>query len=267
MAQVVSLAGFIASRSRLVASRSRVIVQLLALTVLSSGCGKQNDAAVAAETDPAAPTVEERRAFASPPPSAVPFAFPADGVGELLRERLTPPRTTPLDPPPFQAGPRDWRAARLGEAFAQRFDSAVEASPRSRVLPQGRGALHVRRAVIDVPPLAAEITPALPERTRFPLGALAFAPGPQLEPSAAAELGPLSSPRAAPGDDPTTEHSRQAALGVIEILRSQAAPFLRFSIPDPHEHERVLPLRTVPVEEVAPLMTTARPASPVLSGK
>ena len=84
----------------------------LALTVLLltiAGCGSATAPVATADPlpEPAVENAAPGAAAAEPDAAAEStFAFPADGVGKHLEERLAPPRQAPLPPVPFVTEPK-----------------------------------------------------------------------------------------------------------------------------------------------------------------
>jgi hypothetical protein len=200
--------------------RSLVVLCCCALP----GCGSKVEPLRAKEE----PAVENRVALFGPgspvETETRSFQFARDGIGKLLREKLTPGVEPVADPVPFVGEPQRWRSARLADrAVRHEFPSALAvAEPRVPAL-ERPGATRPRR-VVDVPPLA-DPDPALPDRVHLPTGPRAFAVGPDPAQLPVGELMPPLPFAALPAADPTLELSRQAALKPIADFRSQPAPF------------------------------------------
>jgi hypothetical protein len=212
----------------------------------------------------------EKRVALFEPPTTTPagesslFQFPADGVGELLRQKLTPGHSPGMEPIPFVSEPREWRSARLSErAVRYEFPSALSAGDAAHVLAMERSSAVCTRRVLDVPLLATETEPALPARPEFPVGPRAYAIGPDpSQPPATELMAPVHLP-ANVIDDPTSVFSRRTATAVIDAARTQLVPY-----PSPDSsanHPRIGTSSST--EPDAPAVTTARPAIPPLPVK
>jgi hypothetical protein len=98
----------------------------------------------------------------------------------------------------------------------------------------------------------------VPERRELPAGELAYVPSVSL--SGPLPLPMLASPvrESFSSDDATTDFSLAAALAATPPARSNPAPFLRLTIPDPFENHPAARLSTELPEPSVPVTTTPR---------
>jgi hypothetical protein len=184
------------------------------------------------------------------------FRFPADPGGKHLGT-LLPPRENFRLPPEPPSGPRPHPALPalenptlpppLGQAGLPRLPAEKTARPaRPGPLPE------------DMPLLSYHGTPAQPQEPALTPGVLVKAASPNVgQPVPPPVLGqPM--PDRAPLDDPTTDASLAAALAAAMPSRTNPAPFLKLTLPDPFENRETGRLRETPPEEGIPVAATPR---------
>jgi len=220
---------------------------LLVLIAVLTGCGAK-PAPAQVEVEP--PRVEERLALYEPPASTTP---------ELVRGYLAPGRTFPTDPVPPVAEPRPRRSPSVTQQAEQApLPPAVPKQATPRILPEERTATDSKRPVREPQPLTLDAEPTPPSRPVLAAPPRAFATGPEPGQPPILEIAPVPRPRDS-DVDPTSEWSRRAALSEATVLRTQPAPFLRWTIPDPFELTRLTPLRDALPETDPPLSSPLRP--------
>lgn len=248
--------------------RNRWFIHLMTLAalLLLAGCGSAT--APVATADPLPELAEEAAAPAAPPEldaaAESTFAFPADGVGKHLEERLGPPRQAPLPPVPFVAEPKPRPPTRLERAF-EPSPPAPEMATTPRLLPSEKPRTVKERSPGDTPPLAADLSPTFPSALHFAAGLPARAVSP--DPGYLAPRGPGGNELPSITSDPTVDASRQGVISISSPLRDQPAPPLNLSLPDPFENARVARLRNLPSEVDEPAAPTQRPPLPPLPAK
>jgi hypothetical protein len=226
--------------------------RLLVLMTALCGCAvKQGPAEVEAEPPP----VEERLALYEPPSST---------TSEAVRDYLEPGRAFPTKPVPPVSEPSPRRTPSVTQkAELAPLPSALDKHATPRILPAEKTATGSKRPVRDAQPLTLDAEPTPPSRPVLAAPPRAFATAPEAAQPPILEIVPVPRPR--DGDvDPTTERSRRSALSEVSVLRTQPAPFLRWTIPDPFELTRLTPLRDAPVETDPPLSSPLRPPLPPL---
>jgi hypothetical protein len=231
-----------------------------------SGCGSKSEPGRAEEVPPA---VEKRVALFAPAPSSqnepLAFTFTSDGVGELLREKLTPAATQGPEPVPFISEPRPWREAHLADKAVRYEFPVLVGLDTPRVLMAERSSAMRPRRVLDVPPLTATPEPGTPVRIELATGPLTFAVGPDPARPPVTELSPVISSAGLAIADPTAELSRQSALRMIDALRTEPAAGSPLGglvlVEPPHPTFRALP------EFDPPAVSTLRPSMPPLPVK
>jgi hypothetical protein len=182
------------------------------------------------------------------------FRFPGDPGGKHLGT-LLPPRENFRLPPESPSGPRPHPALPalenptlpppLGQAALPRLSAEKASRPaRPGPLPE------------DTPLLSYYGTPPQPHEPALTPGVLAKAPSPSVgRPVPPPVLGqPVPDP--APLDDPTTDASLAAALAAPMPSRTNPAPFLKLTLPDPFENRETGRLRGTPPEDGSPVAAT-----------
>jgi len=222
--------------------------------IVLAGCGSRSEP-VRAEASPT-PVVEERVALFGPAETSqtadTSFPFASDGIGELLRERLTPsaPASEPI---PFVNEPRSWHAAGLGQSITRSgLPSALAAVQEPCILIAEKVSSMRLRRVLDVPPLAADL--ALPGMIVLPVGPLASASAPDVSQPPATELAPPVAIASETLTDPTAELSRQAMLVLVDSQRREPVPFMQSA--DAAYLDVARPSATMPVEMEPPAGAT-----------
>jgi hypothetical protein len=109
------------------------------------------------------------------------------------------------------------------------------------------------------------VAPVVPERRELPAGELAYVPSVNL--SGPLPLPMLASPvrESFSSDEATNDFSLAAALAATPPARSNPAPFLRLTIPDPFENRPATRLAVELAESAMPV--TATPQVPSIRGK
>jgi hypothetical protein len=241
----------------------------LALLIFTFGCGSAAVPIVAIDPQPSCPAEEPASELAAAVPDApdqvdASFAFPQDGVGKQLAERLTPPRQSPLPPVPFVMSPLPRRDSKLDRPHETSLPP-LELSQTPRLLPSEKAKTLKSRPVVDEPPLVADPTPVLPAPVWFVEGPRVFAPTPDavgLSPN-----GPAGIELPNVASDPTLEQSRLSILSGPTPMRDQPAPAVNLAAADPFALQRLVRLRTSPAENDEPANSTQRPPLPALPVK
>jgi hypothetical protein len=187
------------------------------------------------------------------------FHFPADHGGQLLGNLLLPSgKVSPVDDRP---APRRFPDSPAVEAP----QVPVPPSPGDLVrLPEPKASQPARPGPLPegLPLLSYKGTPQPPEASSLPAGVLVRLPSPDVNrPVPLPLLGDLA-PDRAPFDDPTAEHSLATALAAQMPERTNPAPFLRLTLPDPFENRQTVRLRTLPAEESTPIAAAPRGPKP-----
>lgn len=247
---------------------ARWFIHLISLSTLAllMGCGSTTAPVVSAEPLPES-LAEETATVASTPdlaPGETAFTFPPDGVGKQLEDRLTPPRQVPLPPVPFVSEPTTRKPTRLDRG-AEPAPPLADLTTPPRLLPSEKPRTVKDRTPLDAPPLAADLTPRLPQAIWFSITARAWAMSPDA--NYLLPKGPGGNELPAPTSDPTVETSHRLVIGSTPPLRDQPAPPVNLSAPDPFEAARAVRLRTPPGELDEPASPTQRPPLPPLPVK
>jgi len=192
------------------------------------------------------PATEPLLLAANEPAIALPplqsFAFSADAAGKLLQEQLSTLPAMVLPVPVRRDEPRLQQS--LLEDLAKRrwAPPPADFSGPARVAKLERSVLPHARPVLDQPPIAAELTPAVPARPQLPLVPKSRAPG--VDPESIGPLVALTPVKPEPLPtllDSTAEFARVWMLSPLPPLRTAAAAPIRVAIPDPYEHLRGFP--------------------------
>lgn len=197
-------------------------------------------------------------AAAAPSAALVPksdFAFPSDGVGQVLRERLQPLGSVPAPPMSYTAGPGHWFAVQAERLVDRRLVPFVPApaSQAPRVDASESGVVARALPVLDAPPLilsAAVPRPApvfLPESAK--LSEPSFA---RLLPAWMRALSRADHVPPAASADPTRDPARDTTLPRVNLPRPPVAPLADFAIPDPFVLSREAQLKSPPAEADPP---------------
>jgi hypothetical protein len=189
----------------------------------------------------------------------VPFAFPADGVGKQLEERLTPPRQAPLQPVPYVAEPKPRRDSKLDRPPELALPS-LEPPAGPRLLPSEQPRVRKPRPTVDVPPLAMDLNPRLPTAVWFAERPRAAASSP--DPLALGPKGPAAIELPSVANDPTTQQSRGFVLNSPTPWRTEPAAPISLAVPDPFALKRAFGLHGSPPDRDDPVRSTALPTQP-----
>ena len=186
--------------------------------------------------------------------------FPNDLGGKELRNRLAPPRMMPLDPVPYVTEPEP----RVPKLDSTPFKLSPLAGVPARKDAYGPAPLDddiSLLAVVDQPPLFAELQPITPAPIRMlpvPPAYVLSRRSEQYLPLPGLSAPPVEAPQLT--DDPT----REGALNTILVTKPQpgttAAAFQPIGIPDPYEIRRGLPPATALVDADPPTPLFARPS-------
>ncbi len=237
---------------------------LIALAL--SGCGKSSvgagprgqpadensaDRAVLKQTDDekSAPEVNEE------------FMFPPDKEGRLLAEVLRPSEKQlgPLAPRTLK--PRGFSASPSLEKPQLPLAPSAVGMPRPAVAQMG---IPVRpRLLPEEPPFARhQVVLVQPEPIKLLAGARVRWPSPDVNQPIPLPILAQPIPDRVPLDDPTVAVSHSAALAETFPGRTDSAPFLRLTLPDPFEHRNVIRLRKPLEEEGIPFSVLPGPWKP-----
>ncbi|HMC64263.1 MAG TPA: hypothetical protein VKI65_04930 [Gemmataceae bacterium] len=224
----------------------RKLVLLPLLCLVLAGCGRR-----VVSVPPAGDV-----AAAEPERAAEPFRFPDDRGGRLLAELLPPRETLPPLPADRSSAPLAFPAPRHVERPDTPIPPVQAEPPRLPIMLS----LHPSpRSIPEEVPLADyRAEPIRPEETMLPASALVRLPSPDVNEPPSLPILALPVVDRVPIDDPTGEASRQAALSATMPPRAQPAPFIRFNLPDPFEHQRAVRLRTPPAEDSSPPAVVVR---------
>jgi hypothetical protein len=184
------------------------------------------------------------------------FRLPDDHGGELLAKVLTPevrpatqddltgprrfPRSPAVETPAIPVPPGQADVVRLPRSNA---GSTVRPGPLPEDLPLA--GYH------DTPPPPEPKTLLTGERVRVPSEDVN-------QPVPLPLLGQVT-PDRAPLDAPTAEHSLAAAVAAQMPARTNPAPFVKLTVPDPFENRQTVRLPAMPPEEVAPARVSRKP--------
>jgi len=182
------------------------------------------------------------------------FRFPEDKGGELLAKLLAPPATLPRE----QAKPRPRQTSR---AIAQPTLPLPRVALVPRVVAEATRRTPAPSRLLTPEPALGGLDTALPlpQTQQFPVSArLRVASEDVARPVG---LGVMARPLPDAGAlaDPTLSASRTAALGGRLPQRTQPAPYLRLTLPDPYEHRDTVRLRQPLGDEPVPNTTTRVP--------
>lgn len=246
--------------------RTRRFVAALALLTAPIGC---------TGTTPAEPPPEAKAPVAAPRPAlaaatepevraeaaeVLPFAFPQDDFGTLLRERLTPTLPAALAD---QSPVSDLRAAAARPKGLDRLDARPlpllppDAPPSPRLLAADRYRPVRLRPTVEPPRWDANLDLARPTRPPLPSAprALVAAPDPNRVPIALI-VGQTAPARPAVNDDSTLELSRTATLASEVPPREAPAASARVAIPDPFETLHTAQVQPPPPDDDPPAVAS-----------
>lgn len=190
------------------------------------------------------------------------FEFPKDLGGELLKDRLPPPRRVNVPDVKFVDQPQAWRGMRM-----DRLPRDLEALPRAatRKDPQLLARTETKGlafSATDVPQLAAELDPRLPEAVRLIPAAKSYVPSKD-----AARVPELAGQDAPPKErieaahDPARTYSETSLFRLRAAIVGVAAPFLKVGIPDPQENARGVGPPAATAEADPPAYATGKPGT------
>jgi hypothetical protein len=182
------------------------------------------------------------------------FAFPDDASGKELAKKL--PATGPDKPaalPVQKPLPRMVPPAVKNPAPA--LTPAGVSIPK---LPPEAGAAALKPAAVaeELPLSGYAGNPGLPALEILEVGLAVSVPSPDVNKPPVLFQVTQPTPDATAPSDPTQEASHQAALSGAPSPRSEAAPFLRLSLPDPFVNRRVSDLDETPPEDATPITVT-----------
>jgi hypothetical protein len=187
------------------------------------------------------------------------FMFPPDKEGKLLAEVLRPSEK-PLGPlAPEALKPRRFSASPSVEKPQLPLLPSTVEMPRQADTQKGT---QVRPGLLpEEPPLAHyQIAVAQPEPIKLPAGPRVRLPSTNVnQPIPLPILAQPISDRV-PLDDPTVTVSHSAALAETFPGRTNPAPFLRLTLPDPFEHRNVIRLLKPLEEEGIPFSVLPGPS-------
>ncbi len=228
----------------------------------SAGCGRP---LVSAAPQMGGTKGEERTAHlaksgnptAEKAPKADPggFRFPDDRGGRLLARLLPPPEKSAVSPT-ISTGPRRAPASSALEQPAQPLPAASGGSrpPLAHYLPVEKPSRALRPGHLpeDWPLTGYRIDPLPPQVHSFLAGERTRTPSADVNRPLPLPL--LAQPviDRASLEDPTGEASVAAALARILPSRTNPAPFLRLTLPDPFEYRNTVRVRTPPPEDATP---------------
>jgi hypothetical protein len=179
------------------------------------------------------------------------FRFPDDRAGRLLA-RLLQPQTRIAFYSADVAAPRRASPSAIDQPSAPLLPA--QTPPVRLRLDKGPGPLRPG-------PLPGEVVPnglidtRLPERIHLPAGDRVRLPSPDITSPAPLPLVGQAVTDRVSLDDPTADLSLSAALTAPAPKRTQPAPFIRLSVPDPFENRKLVQRRDEPVEEmIAPIV-------------
>jgi hypothetical protein len=190
-------------------------------------------------------------------PAADGFSLPDDQGGKLLAALLAPHRQAPRVSSGHVTRPRHLPAPRSLERPEVPLPPNLSELPRPR-LDAPNSPLRPRALSGAAPLTWYRDDPQTPQRRRLPDAARVRLPSSDVrEPIALPTLG-RAHPDRAPLADPSVEASTAAALAGTMPARTNPAPFVRLTLPDPFEHSRTVRLRTPPKEDAVPANTGSR---------
>ena len=229
---------------------------LIACVLLAvSGCSRTSGPAAAL------PALSAQVAVATETEEPAGFAFAQDEGGRLAYERLAVSRAEALESVPFATAPRPWRSAKL-EQLPSAALALIDVPAIAHVSALEHSKPARARPALDTPPLVMNDKTVLAALPAFQAAPKVRVEGP--DPLKVPPLVTSSRPpeTLSPAADPTEEASRQIALAALTVLRTQPAPFLRLTIPDPFEHLKAVRLRSTPTEPIEPASPVGRPPLP-----
>jgi hypothetical protein len=212
-----------------------------------------NEAGKTQQTDRKAASDVVVRASAPEMP-LVPYRFPEDRGGRLLSRLLAPPERLP---PLEGSGPVSRPVPKAIESPTLPLP-APAAPIRSLPASPGRGVLFPRLRTPEPALGGTTVTGSLPAVTTFSTGDLIRAPSIDVNQPVDLPLLSRPLPDRAPLTDPTLTVSRATALSAAPPARTEPAPYVRFTLPDPFENRDTVRLR-MPNVEAVPGNLSSRP--------
>jgi hypothetical protein len=237
-------------------TRSLCVLLLCGALLPLAGCGRQS--VVVLNPDPVAPDKggpadPEKRKDDGDQPKADGFRFAEDSAGQHLG-KLLPPRENIRLPAERPSGPRSQPLPALenpalplppGRADIVRLPvEKAPRPPRPPALPE------------EMPLLGYRGVPAQPQEPVLTPGVLLKVPSPNVGQPVPPPLLAQPAPDRVPLDDPTLEASLAAAVAAQPSYRTNPAPFLKLTLPDPFENRQTVRLRSTPPEEGMPVAAT-----------
>jgi hypothetical protein len=186
------------------------------------------------------------------------YRFPADPGGQQLAKQL-PPRENFRLPAERPSGPRPHPALAALDNLNLPLPPSQAGIPRLPAPKATRPTLP-GSLLEEAPLLGFRNDPAPPQEPALSPGVLVKAPSPNVSQPVPPPLLGQPVPDRAPLDDPTVEASLAAALAAEPRSRTNPAPFLKLTLPDPFENRQTGRLRSTPPEEGIPVAAT--PALP-----
>ena len=235
------------------------------LVAASSGCTRPavapvSDGASAAEpAPPSAGDADKGPADDKKDADAPAFHFPDDAGGALLAKVLPPAEVKgPLDEP--NSGPPRPSPAGL---VAPPSPPLPPAAPPAPPAPGERAhQAPAPRLVIDETRGPARGDPQPPAPRSFSVGDRTRLPSVDVnQPPPLPVLAEQPTPDRASLDDPTVDASTEAALAATMPKRTNPAPYVRITTPDPFDNHRPLSL-PLPAEDDRPRTGTVHPPKP-----
>jgi hypothetical protein len=237
---------------------SRVIwITVLMLGLLACGFAAYGrKPAVAPSERSAAEEESVSETFQAPQADAI--TYPNDRGGKLLAELLPPSDPAPTRGLEKLAEQVQFPAPRKLKVLVQPLPASLAGPPRDPVTAdRPRSKLPPLPEGSPVAVLAAD--PVRPEHPDLPAGERVRVPSPRLD--APLPLTTLATPyrETLSSEDATSDYSLAAALATVPFKRSNPAPFLRMTIPEPYENRPAAQLRVEIAESGEPITTSPKP--------
>jgi hypothetical protein len=244
-----------------------LMISLIAPALFAAACsrpaaeaGSQHQVVVAGEPAPAEASKTAAEAKGEAAPKAIDggtYRFPDDDAGKILARVLPPQPPAPLAPPP-PAGPLE--RSLPGFIVDPALPSPVNALTPARAPQPPRVVPRPTALPERVPADLAQIEADKPERIELPVGALTRLETPDVKQPAALPVLARPSPDRASLEDPTTEFTAASIISDRLPLRTNAAPFVKVTVPDPFEYAGQVKIKVVVPED--PLTAIGNPPPP-----
>lgn len=191
------------------------------------------------------------------PESGGGFKFPDDRGGALLMKLLPPP---PTRPPLADAPPEPRRYAPSPALESPALPLPTDSAPLLRVpLNVKQPPPRPRVALDEAPPLGRDLQP--PEIVVLPVDERVKQPSANVETPLALPILALPVADRLALEDATEESSGAAVVAARPTQRTQPAPYVRQTLPDPYENRRAAPKPTF-ADEPMPPVGAPRPPKP-----